>query len=173
MCTSFIYRKSAVLIGMNFDNDGKDFKVSVKPAGKFLVSVSAQNTFFPSIGVNREGVFVNDMMVDPCEAGKYKAMTSVRRRKNWFWSIDHGAMTQTNYNGSPTTQNATPVYESVHAFHIFNRRFLLDTGMYWNTTDYLPAPFIVQDDWQCMDVDYEWEWDALTGVYTKYRSQTL
>ena len=78
MCTSFIYRKSAVLIGMNFDNDGKDFKVSVKPVGKFQVSVSVQNTFYPSIGVNREGMFVNDMMVDPCEAGKYKRQTEKR-----------------------------------------------------------------------------------------------
>lgn len=78
MCTTFIYRKNAVLIGMNFDNDGKDFKISVKPAGKFLVSVSVQNTFFPSIGVNRAGMFVNDMMVDPCEAGIYKRQTENR-----------------------------------------------------------------------------------------------
>ncbi len=78
MCTSFVYRKGAVLIGMNFDNDGKDFKVSVKPAGKFLVSVSVNNTFFPSIGVNREGMFVNDMMVDACEAGKYRRQNEKR-----------------------------------------------------------------------------------------------
>jgi Linear amide C-N hydrolases, choloylglycine hydrolase family len=78
MCTSFVYRKSAVLIGMNFDNNGKDFKVSVRPAGKFLVSISVQNTFFPSIGVNREGMFVNDMMVDASEAGKYKRQNEKR-----------------------------------------------------------------------------------------------
>lgn len=78
MCTSFAYRKGSVIIAMNFDNDGKDFNVSVKPAGKFMVSVSVKNTFFPSIGVNREGMFVNDMMVDPCEAGKYRRQTEIR-----------------------------------------------------------------------------------------------
>ena len=78
MCTSFVYRKNAVIIGMNFDNDGKDFKVSVKPGGKFVVSVSVQKAFHPSICVNRAGMFVNDTMVDLCEAGKYKRQNEKR-----------------------------------------------------------------------------------------------
>ncbi len=35
MCTSFVYRKENVLIGMNFDNDGKDFNISADHGHNF------------------------------------------------------------------------------------------------------------------------------------------
>ncbi len=77
MCTSFVYRKDGVFVGMNFDNDGKEFKIS-SGRGIFLVSVKANNTFFPSFGVNRNGVFVNDLMVDSNGAGQYQRQTDKR-----------------------------------------------------------------------------------------------
>ena len=78
MCTSFIYRKETVLVGMNFDNDGKDFKISPARGGDFLVSVSVGGAFFPSFGINRGGVFVNDLMVDSNGAGQYKRQNDSR-----------------------------------------------------------------------------------------------
>jgi hypothetical protein len=78
MCTSFVYRKENILVGMNFDNDGKDFKISTHQGHDFLVSVNTNNVFFPSFGINRNGIFVNDLMVDANGAGKYKRQNDKR-----------------------------------------------------------------------------------------------
>lgn len=78
MCTSFVYRKDCVWVGMNFDNDGKDFKISADRGGDFLVSVNANGLFWPSFGINRNGLFVNDLMVDSNGAGKYKRQNDKR-----------------------------------------------------------------------------------------------
>lgn len=78
MCTCFVYRKSTTLIGMNFDNDGKNFKISSSPKHGFLVSVKIGKAYFPSFGINANGIFVNDMMVDSNGAGQYKRQTDKR-----------------------------------------------------------------------------------------------
>lgn len=78
MCTCFVYRKEKTLIGMNFDNDGKDFKISSSPKYDFLVSVSTGKASFPSFGINTNGIFVNELMVDSNGAGKYKRQTDKR-----------------------------------------------------------------------------------------------
>jgi hypothetical protein len=78
MCTSFVYRKENVLIGMNFDNDGKDFKISTGEGFDFLVSVKVNNQYFPSVGINQQGVFVNDALVDANGEGKYKRQSAKR-----------------------------------------------------------------------------------------------
>lgn len=78
MCTSFVYRKNCVWVGMNFDNDGKEFTISTNQGGDFLVSVKFNGISFPSFGINRNGIFVNDLMVDSNGAGKYKRQTNKR-----------------------------------------------------------------------------------------------
>ena len=74
MCTRFVYRKEGVFIGMNFDKDGKDFKVSSGHSGAFPVSVKANGVNFSSCGVNRKDVLANDLMVDSNGAGKYQRL---------------------------------------------------------------------------------------------------
>lgn len=106
-----------------------------------------------------------------CNDNSATAMTVVKVKKNWFWSIDKDGMHQTNANGGITsTQEASPVYESVHAFHIYNKDFLLSTGTYWDNDKNRPTPFIVEDGIQCLDVDYEWEWQIIDGVLVKGRA---
>ena len=78
MCTCFVYRKENILIGMNFDNDGKAFKISSSSNRDFLVSVSAGKNYFPSFGINPNGIFVCDLMVDSHGAGVYKRQTDKR-----------------------------------------------------------------------------------------------
>ncbi|MGD8456775.1 MAG: linear amide C-N hydrolase [Anaerolineales bacterium] len=63
---------------MNFDNDGKDFKISADQGQDFLVSVKVNNTFFPSIGINKNGIFVSDLLVDSNGEGKYKRQNENR-----------------------------------------------------------------------------------------------
>lgn len=78
MCTSFVYRKDKILIGMNFDNDGKDFTLSANQKQGFWGLVKVNGAFFPSFGINKSGVFVNDLMVDSNGAGKYKRQSDKR-----------------------------------------------------------------------------------------------
>lgn len=78
MCTSFVYRKENVWIGMNFDNNGKDFRISTNEGHGFLVSVKVNNRYFPSIGINQNGIFVNDSLVDANGEGKYKRQNDKR-----------------------------------------------------------------------------------------------
>ena len=78
MCTSFVFRKENVLIGMNFDNDGKDFRISTDQGNDFLVSTNINDAFFPSFGISRSGVFINDLMVDANEKGRYKRQNDKR-----------------------------------------------------------------------------------------------
>jgi len=78
MCTSFVYRKENVLIGMNFDNDGKRFRVSSGDGKGFLVSVEINDNYYPSFGVSSTGLFVNNLIVDSNGEGKYKRQNDKR-----------------------------------------------------------------------------------------------
>ncbi|WP_310602014.1 hypothetical protein [Anaerosporobacter sp.] len=68
MCTSFTWRKDNVLVGMNFDNNGVPFSLSMKDPRQFVVCVGGA----PCFGVNSNGSFINHLMVDSNEDGGYK-----------------------------------------------------------------------------------------------------
>jgi hypothetical protein len=78
MCTSFVYRKENVLIGMNFDNDGKRFRIFSGDGKGFLVSVEINGNYYPSFGVSSTGLFVNNLIVDSNGEGKYKRQNDKR-----------------------------------------------------------------------------------------------
>ncbi len=101
MCTSFVFRKDIVLVGMNFDNNGKEYKVSDLGGKGFLLTVKMGNAFFSSVGINPNGIFVNDQMVDPSENGVYKRQNS----KRWVTSklVDTILKTNVNFSGIITT----------------------------------------------------------------------
>jgi hypothetical protein len=77
MCTSFTYRGADIITAMNFDNNGMEYKLSTANPNQFTVLVNGA----PSFGVNKDGVFVNHLMVDGNENGLY------RRGKNIIHSI--------------------------------------------------------------------------------------
>ncbi len=78
MCTSFVYRKENVLIGMNFDNNGMKFRISASQGKGFLVSTEVRGNFYPSFGVSANGVFVNNLMVDSNGEAPYKRQNDKR-----------------------------------------------------------------------------------------------
>lgn len=96
MCTSFVYRKNIVLVGMNFDNDGREYHVSDIDGKGFLIAVKMGDVFFPSIGISSNGIFVNDQMVDPNEKGVYKRQNA----KRWVTSKLIETILKTNINFS-------------------------------------------------------------------------
>ncbi len=77
MCTTFVMRTDETLIGMNFDCGEAPWKLAAVHSA-FAVLTFANGRYIPTIGLSRQGVFVNDMMVDPCQAGAYKRQTESR-----------------------------------------------------------------------------------------------
>jgi len=82
MCTTFVYRNRKVIVGMNFDNDGKKYTISDNKDKGFRVSVKIGPAEFPTIGVNTCGIFINDQIVDSIPAGVYKR----QNEKRWVTS---------------------------------------------------------------------------------------
>lgn len=72
MCTSFIHRKNGKIIGMNFDNNGMDYSINTSDPGFFLVLVNGGRGKFPSFGVNKNGEFFNNLVVDSNGKGLYR-----------------------------------------------------------------------------------------------------
>lgn len=72
MCTSFVYRKKNIIVAMNFDNNGMPFEVSTKDPKVFSVLVDGGRGKMPSFGVNKEGTFINHLMVDSNGKGSYR-----------------------------------------------------------------------------------------------------
>ncbi|GAA0722592.1 hypothetical protein GCM10008905_14270 [Clostridium malenominatum] len=71
MCTSFVVHSKKTFIGMNFDNKNP-IKIMIKDDNQFLVLVNENGQFTPSFGCNRNGTFMNTLMVDSNEDGKYR-----------------------------------------------------------------------------------------------------
>lgn len=72
MCTSFVERRNNVLVAMNFDNNGMPFSLYRKGQKKFVVHVDSGRGKYPSFGVNSDGTFINNLMVDSNGKGLYK-----------------------------------------------------------------------------------------------------
>ena len=83
MCTSFVYRKEALIIGMNFDNNGMKFSLKTGP-GSFVVYVDSGRGFFPSFGIAPGGLFFNNLMMDPNGLGQYKRPSKMRTHTSKF-----------------------------------------------------------------------------------------
>ena len=72
MCTSFISRKNDVIIGMNFDNNGMSYSIDTKNQDWFVINVDGGRGKYPSFGVNKNGLFFNNLVVDSNGKGVYR-----------------------------------------------------------------------------------------------------
>lgn len=72
MCTSFMFRGNDILIGMNYDNHGKNFKVMDDREDLFLVTLPMTGQDIPLFGIRNDGIMVNQQIVNECEAGKFR-----------------------------------------------------------------------------------------------------
>ena len=85
-----------------------------------------------------------------------KSLHCVKRKYNWFWNNTNSSMPINVEDKSHTrTQDCLPIYESVHAFHIFDREFMLDNNAYWDFTENNPYLMEVPDDLEFMDINTE------------------
>lgn len=95
-----------------------------------------------------------------------KSLHCVREVKNWFWNEEEQPITIRSKNLS-RTQDAIPLYESVHCFHIFRRKYLLDHCAYWDFTKNNPYLFKVENSQEFLDIDTELDFDICENLYKK------
>ncbi len=72
MCTSFVLYGDKTYIGMNFDISDRPIVLSLKGGDQFIASQKEADAFYPAFGLNRCGTFVNLLIVEPNEAGRYR-----------------------------------------------------------------------------------------------------
>jgi hypothetical protein len=72
MCTSFIYHGDDTIIGMNFDNNGMKYAIDTTHPNWFTVLVDGGHGKCPSFGVNSDGRFFNNLLVNSNGKGLYK-----------------------------------------------------------------------------------------------------
>lgn len=71
MCTTFVQRADNVIIAMNFDNNGMKFSIDTSP-NIFQILVDGGRGRYPSFGINRNGTFINNLIVDSNGKGLYR-----------------------------------------------------------------------------------------------------
>ncbi|MFE6073371.1 hypothetical protein ACFVQB_02715 [Paenibacillus sp. NPDC057886] len=72
MCTSFAVHLDKTFIGMNFDISRRPIKIVLIGEDQLLVLQNDDGQFYPAFGLNSSGTFMNLLMVDPIEEGKYR-----------------------------------------------------------------------------------------------------
>lgn len=72
MCTSFISRRQDIIIGMNFDNNGMKYSIKTNVPNQFTVFVDEGRGKYPSFGVDCNGVFFNNLVVNSNGKGLYR-----------------------------------------------------------------------------------------------------
>ena len=72
MCTCFIDRREDLIIAMNFDNNGMAFELDTKNPSIFSIVTDTKMGKVPSFGINKNGIFVNNLCVDSNGKGLYK-----------------------------------------------------------------------------------------------------
>lgn len=84
---------------------------------------------------------------------KLKSMTSVKVKFNWYWDFETKRAINNIDPTNVSTQKSPPLLETAHAFHIFNRKHLLENDSYWNLETDDPYLYVIEDELECQDID--------------------
>jgi CMP-N-acetylneuraminic acid synthetase len=98
-----------------------------------------------------------------------KSLTCGKFTYNFIW--DETAYKPINNPDSNnfSTASVNPFLQGVHAFHISDRRFLLNTGRHWNYGKFDPYIYTVEDSIEFMDVDTELDFVIMECLYNRMR----
>lgn len=100
------------------------------------------------------------------ETDSVKGLHCIKKRSNWFWLNNKPLNIKSKSHSR--TQDSLPIYESVHCFHIFNRKYLLDNCAYWDFTEDNPYLYEVEDGVEFLDIDTELDFEICNALYKKY-----
>jgi len=103
------------------------------------------------------------------EHPEVKTMTCVKERSNWFWNPETNKPITLVDKSFTTTQQSKTIYESVHCFHILNRKDILN-NILWNLKSNDPFLYVVSDSIEFLDIDTETEFKICEAVWKTYAS---
>ena len=79
-------------------------------------------------------------------------MTAVIKKNTWFYDNLGLPINDKDPIKQILTQDSSPIYEVVHAFHVFNKEHLFTTDTYWNNR--VNDPYLYEiDPIESLDVD--------------------
>jgi CMP-N-acetylneuraminic acid synthetase len=90
------------------------------------------------------------------------ALTSVKQVFGWFYSRDGRPLN--NMAGNVDTAQSEPVLQVAHAFHIYARRRMLETGRPWTNAPGDPDLFPIPDA-EAHDIDTEEDFETVECLY--------
>ena len=100
---------------------------------------------------------------------KCKSMTSVIMSRNWYYTLDGKPIN----NLDPrciSTKSSPPVYGVAHAFHIFERAYLLEHNAYWRGEVNDPCLFEIPEE-EAIEADTELEFRFAEMLYREQRGK--
>ncbi len=84
---------------------------------------------------------------------------------NWIWNPRTGLLINKENARKMSTVHFEPYFESVHCFHIYKRKHLLNRNCYWKFKKYDPYLYEVKDGVEFMDIDTQEEFDRCEYIY--------
>lgn len=96
-----------------------------------------------------------------------KSMTCVKERNNWFWDPQTNKSLTLGDPSHTTMQQSKMIYESVHCYHILNRKSLLK-DILWQLKPNDPHLYVVSDSIEYIDIDTETEFQIAEAVWKVY-----
>ena len=99
---------------------------------------------------------------------KHTTLTTVKRINNIFFDSDFNPINAPLREVS--TLNNKPIYEMSHLFHIFDKKFFLDNGYFWDYSSGHPFLYEVKVE-ESLDIDFEMDFDICETLWRK-RNET-
>lgn len=103
---------------------------------------------------------------------QFRSMTSVRKRYTWFYNQEGESINNKDSRTQVRSQEAIPIFEVAHAFHVFQKKHFFSTKSYWNNAKNDPFLYLISDI-EALDVDTEEDFFISEAVYTKFSANTL
>lgn len=102
----------------------------------------------------------------------FKSMTSVTVKYNWYWNSE---TKEAINNLDPTvcsTQKCPPLLETAHAFHIYNRKHILENDSYFNLEKDDPHLYVMEDEIECLDIDHKLDFDVCEALWKVKKNES-
>ncbi len=95
----------------------------------------------------------------------FKSMTSVKVKYNWYWNSETKKAINNLDPKVASTQKCPPLLETAHAFHIFNRKHILENDSYFNLEKDDPHLYVMKDEIECLDIDHKLDFEVCEALW--------
>jgi len=98
-----------------------------------------------------------------------RSLTSVVLERGWFYDAQGSALT--NKSVDVDTSRSDGIYRVAHAFHIYERQRMIETGRPWDNETNDPYLFEIPS-LESLDVDNERDFIMIEALYKQYKNKS-